>query len=496
MNIVKEVTANFTFLADTTPDSFVFTGQAKATLNTLVTSNSITVTGINTAAPVTISGGEYEINGSEIWSSMSGTVVNGNALRVRQTSSPNYETKTDTVLTIGGVSGTFSVTTLPPDITGAPAYMYVPPATASGVINLGWGISSTPGVTYVVEESTAADFSANLTQVYSGADRNVTLTGRTNGTTYYYQVKAIKAGSNDSAWTAGPNGCLVTITAGTPAYMYVPSTTTNGVINLGWGISSTPGVTYVVEESTAADFSANLAQVYSGTSRNVTLTGKTNGTTYYYQVKAIKAGSNDSAWIAGPNGCLVAITAGAPAYMYVPSPTASGVINLGWGSTSTPSPTYVVEESTANDFSVNLLQVYSGPNRSVSVTRTNGTYYYRVKAQASGYTDSAWTAGASPSVVNLSAGTPASLYVPAAPNPSRIIGVVVGISSTPGVTYVVEESKDDPLFGSPAQVYSGTGRTVNLTNRTTGTYYYRAKAIKDGYNDSVWKNGPVGCVVL
>lgn len=105
---------------DTTPDPFIFTDQTNVTANTLITSNSITVTGIETSAPVTITGGEYQINGSGIWTSASGTVVNGNTVRVRQTSSSSYGTTTDTVLTIGGVSDTFNVTTLPPDTTPDP----------------------------------------------------------------------------------------------------------------------------------------------------------------------------------------------------------------------------------------------------------------------------------------------------------------------------------------------------------------------------------------
>jgi hypothetical protein len=107
---------------DTTPDQFTFTDQTNVALSTVITSNTITVTGINTAATISITGGEYSINGGS-YTSSSSTVNNGNTVKVRQTSSGSYSTKTDTILTIGGVSDTFSVTTWatppPPDTTPA-----------------------------------------------------------------------------------------------------------------------------------------------------------------------------------------------------------------------------------------------------------------------------------------------------------------------------------------------------------------------------------------
>jgi hypothetical protein len=76
---------------------------------------------------------------------------------------------------------------------------------------------------------------------------------------------------------------------------------------VSWGVSATPGVTYVVEEATDADFTTNLKQVYSDTGRTVSITGNVGGgTTYYYRVKAQKAGFPDSNWKSGANkGCKV-----------------------------------------------------------------------------------------------------------------------------------------------------------------------------------------------
>ncbi len=104
---IKEVAI---YAPGTTPDQFTFIAQTGVTLSTVITSNTITVSGITAAAPISITGGAYSINGGE-YTSAGGTVVNGDTVTLQQTSSESYATTTTATLTIGGVSGAFSVTT-------------------------------------------------------------------------------------------------------------------------------------------------------------------------------------------------------------------------------------------------------------------------------------------------------------------------------------------------------------------------------------------------
>ena len=105
------------FVADTEPDPFRFTDQSNVDRNTVVTSNTILVSGINSITSISISdctstSCEYRINGGD-WTSEDGIVLNGDEVTVRQTSSGSYSTTTNLTLNIGGVTDTFSVTTLP-----------------------------------------------------------------------------------------------------------------------------------------------------------------------------------------------------------------------------------------------------------------------------------------------------------------------------------------------------------------------------------------------
>ncbi|GAB6096776.1 hypothetical protein JCM14469_30290 [Desulfatiferula olefinivorans] len=97
---------------DTTPDTFSFVDQTGVETDTLITSNEITVTGINSETPISISGadGMYSVNGGS-YTSASGIVNNGDTVSVQLTSSASYDSSVNAALTIGGVSGTFTVTT-------------------------------------------------------------------------------------------------------------------------------------------------------------------------------------------------------------------------------------------------------------------------------------------------------------------------------------------------------------------------------------------------
>jgi hypothetical protein len=96
---------------DTTPDAFSFTDQTDVALNTVIESNTITVSGINAAAAISVTGGEYSVNGGA-YTASSGSVNSGDMVKVHHTSSASNSTSVNTTLTIGGVSDTFTSTTM------------------------------------------------------------------------------------------------------------------------------------------------------------------------------------------------------------------------------------------------------------------------------------------------------------------------------------------------------------------------------------------------
>lgn len=94
-----------TVACDTTPDAFSFDEQTGVTPGSMVTSNSVTISGLNAPAAISVSGGTYSIGCNGTFIADAKTISNGQSVCVRHTTSS--DSATTTVLTIGGVSGTF-----------------------------------------------------------------------------------------------------------------------------------------------------------------------------------------------------------------------------------------------------------------------------------------------------------------------------------------------------------------------------------------------------
>jgi hypothetical protein len=107
---------------DTVPDAFTFTDKNNVALATVFESDPIQITGI-TSAPITISGTnnpEYKTDG-QAYTNSPGTIHNLDILTIKHTSSSFNGIGIDSLVTIGGVSDTFTTITVG-DPGGAPTY--------------------------------------------------------------------------------------------------------------------------------------------------------------------------------------------------------------------------------------------------------------------------------------------------------------------------------------------------------------------------------------
>lgn len=95
---------------DTVPNPFGFEGRSNVDRNIVIASDSVTITGIDTETPVRISNGEYSIDGGS-FTDAEGLIGANQSIRVRIRSSGEYESSINARLNIGGVTGSFTVTT-------------------------------------------------------------------------------------------------------------------------------------------------------------------------------------------------------------------------------------------------------------------------------------------------------------------------------------------------------------------------------------------------
>jgi hypothetical protein len=156
-----------TEVQDTTPNAFSFTDKSGAEPSTQYSSDTLTISGINSAAATTVSGtsGEWRKNGGA-WGSGAGTVSNGDTVQVRGTANAAFAGTRDIVLTIGGVSDTYRITTRAADTTPN-AFSFVDVVGAvistlytSNAIAVG-GIEAASNVTFSTSGGTVHEYQKN-----------------------------------------------------------------------------------------------------------------------------------------------------------------------------------------------------------------------------------------------------------------------------------------------------------------------------------------------
>jgi VWFA-related protein len=106
---------------DVLPDPFSFASQTGLRTDRQATSNTISITGIETAARIDSSNGRYSIGCNDVFTNTPGTISNGQFVCVRNTTSTEFSTSTVTTLTVGDGSATFTSTTREPSSGGGGA---------------------------------------------------------------------------------------------------------------------------------------------------------------------------------------------------------------------------------------------------------------------------------------------------------------------------------------------------------------------------------------
>lgn len=209
-------------------------------------------------------------------------------------------------------------------------------------------------------------------------DSTITLKVQVNGD--YYWVDA----DSFNAYMVICNGCCTT--PPNPA-LAIPAnfvaTPGNVQVVMNWD-DVTNATGYVLERSLSNSFTSPTV-VYTGATSAFTDTGLTNGTPYFYRVRATEAGFPDSGYAfatATPNLPQLAMP-----LTFVGTPGSLQAV-LDWADVASAT-NYVVDQALNSQFT-SPTQIYSGATSAFTKTTllAGTTYYFRVKAQASGFLDS------------------------------------------------------------------------------------------------------------
>jgi hypothetical protein len=185
---------------DTTPDAFTFTPVVNATPSTFVTSNTISITGIDSPTPVSSATALVSVNGGTFASN--GTISNGQTVSVRGLAPAGLGQTTLHQVNIGGVIGTFSISTVPADTT-PDAFSFVPQTQAAPATPITSNTVTITGINVATPISIAGGTYSIAGGAFTGAPGTIA-----NG-----QTLALRGVS--SATTDGSGILLVMVTVGT-----------------------------------------------------------------------------------------------------------------------------------------------------------------------------------------------------------------------------------------------------------------------------------------
>lgn len=261
---VGGVTGTFTATTrayDVVPSAFSFTSVTNTALSAVTDSASITVAGIDTGAnsSISISGGQYSINGGA-FTSTAGSVQLGQNVVVRVTASAAYATPAVATLTIGTVSGTFTVTTRAADIAPtAFSFTAVTNAALSTLIESASitvaGVDSAVNVPVSVSSGEYSVYNGTAWSAYTSVSGNVQLG---------YLVKV----RNTSAATDG-QAVNTTLNIGGVTAIFTIST---GAVDLAPTAFSFTGVNNVEPGTVAASSNVTVAGISAGYDTTIAVT--------------------------------------------------------------------------------------------------------------------------------------------------------------------------------------------------------------------------------
>ena len=341
----------------------------------------------------------------------------------------------------------------------------------NGSVALSWSASTGNGtIKYKVLRSTSSG--SGYSQVTTDlATTSYTDTSVTNNTVYYYVVRSFNEygeGTNSSevigtpiAAPAAPTGLAVSASS--------------SQIALTWTASSGLGtITYTVYRSTTSGSGySQIATSLSTTS--YTDTAATNGTTYFYAVKATSLGGTSS-YSSEANATSLAIPI---------TTTASGTtsqVSLSWASV-TNATSYNVYRSTISGNYVAVTPFTTATNGYVDSTVANGLTYYYVVTAVKGASES----NQSSEVTSKPLIAPTGLSATAGTT-----SIALSWTAVTGATgYTIYRSTTSGSYGAALSTSATNSYTDNSAS-TGVTYYYVVKT--NGANSLSIASSEIGSI--
>ncbi|MBI1889792.1 MAG: FecR domain-containing protein [Burkholderiales bacterium] len=196
----------------TTPNPFTFRSLTLPPSRTPVTSNTVTITGNTVPAPVSITGGTYSINGGA-FTAGAGSIISGQNIAVQVVPSSTPGASVTASLNIGGVIGTFTVTssdTVPDPFSFPPLTGQQPLTTATSARVTITGIDtpttiSITGGTYSINGGAFTSAAGTISNGQTVAVSLVNSRSQNTTTTATLNIGGVAGSFSSTTWNTTPN---------------------------------------------------------------------------------------------------------------------------------------------------------------------------------------------------------------------------------------------------------------------------------------------------
>jgi len=388
----------------------------------------------------------------------------------------------------------------PPVFVEAPGQINVTSLDEDGQFPIKWWYSATPDATYQLEES--ADAGATWAPVPEYADtatREVIRTNLANGY-YQYRVRAVKADCESSEWVYS-SVCQVEIAVGPVRELSVPATKADGRIYVSWKRSLTAGATYIAEQQVDGGAWAPVAEYVDPTSTSFYMKDQFSGS-YVFRIMAARDGAYFSDWVTSAPCVMTYDIIADPLDVNAEFKLYSGKVLVTWQgpvepaamamafAEPEPQTKYKVEKSSDGGVTWSLLY-WTYKLQAWMPVEDNLTYQFRVSAHKPGSAASAYVV--SPSIEIKLVAPPSNMFVKTA-DPDGQFPIFWWHSPTEGVTYELEESIDGGAWAPVAGFTEVTANKTIKTGAVNGSYQFRIRAVKAGFEPSDWAYSTT-CVV-
>lgn len=336
---------------------------------------------------------------------------------------------------------------------------------------------------------------------------------RQNGSTpdgnYYWQVRAVDSAGNSGPWSTISKVGVDTVAPTTPIHVSPANNALLNYNNFWFDWNDVAGaVSYEAQfsQSSSTDSNGSLnVGVWSGdashnqpTESKAWSSGATG--TWYWQVRAVDAAGNKSAW-STPWKITLDVTA--PVAVTLNSPANGAVVNgasvtQSWNASISSDVDHYIYESynDANATSLRWRQTVNGTSKTATNV-ANATYWWRVKAVDAAGNESAWSPLWKLTIDNDAPGAPvttsAKPYYTKLGTPTKTLTWAAGANSSDVAYYEYAEyyntaptSETTPTNWLKTPIY-GTSTTDTAWGSNI-TIYWRVRAVDQAGNKSAWSD--------